>query len=113
MLYARARLIRALGCFVVMKILKRITRHKVRIGGTQHSGWLPEGAVHPLPTPVREVSFNLEIQFDGFGYLLCYVSQEGDLYGDTWHGSFDQAVAVAAEDFGVRPSQWRSVDLPE
>jgi hypothetical protein len=94
-----------------MKILKRISGHKVRIGGTQHSGWLPKGATRPLPTPVRDVSFNLEIQFDGYGYLLCYVSQEGDLYGDTWHETLDDAEEAAAEDFGVQPDQWQDVNL--
>lgn len=92
-----------------MPVLKRISEHKVRIGGTQHSGWLPESASRPLPTPVRDVSFNLEIQFDGYGYLLCYVSQEGDLYGDTWHETLKEAEDVAAEEFGVRPAQWQDV----
>ena len=91
----------------MMTIIKRISGHKVRIGGTHHSGWLPEGAAHPLPTPVREVLFNLEIQFDGSGYLLCYVSQEGDLYGDIWHETLMDAEKAAAEDFGVKDNQWQ------
>ena len=94
-----------------MTVLKRISGHQVRIGGTQHSGWLPEGASRLLSTPVREVSFNLEIQFDGSGYLLCYVSQEGDLYGDTWHETLDDAEEAAAEDFGVQLDQWQDVNL--
>lgn len=44
-----------------MITVKRISEHKVQTGGTQHSGWLPEGAANPIPTPMREVSFNLEI----------------------------------------------------
>jgi hypothetical protein len=90
-------------------IVKRISEQKVRIGGTQHSGWLPGGAANPLPTSVREVSFNLEIQFDGSGYLLCYVSQEGDLYGDTWHETLLDAEKAAAEYFGVKDNQWKDV----
>ena len=81
----------------------------MKIGGTQHSGWLPEGSVNPLPTPIREVSFNLEIQFDGFGYLLCYISQEGYLYGDTWHETLIDAERAAAEYFGVKDNQWQDV----
>jgi hypothetical protein len=90
-----------------MRVIKRISGHQVRIGGTQHSGWLPEGAAHPLPTPVRDVVFNLEIQStEGSGYLLCYVSQAGDLYGDTWHQTVEDAEEAAVEDFGVRADQW-------
>jgi hypothetical protein len=92
-----------------MTIVKHISGHKMQIGGAQHSGWLPEGAANPLPTPVREVSFNLEIQFDGSGYLLCYVSQEGDLYGDTWHETLKDAERAAAEYFGVKDNQWQDV----
>lgn len=61
--------------------------------------------------PIRDVSLNLEIQFDGSGYLLCYASQEGDLYGDTWHESLNEAEEVAAEEFGVRDDQWQAINL--
>lgn len=92
----------------MLTVLKRVSGHKVRIGGTPHSGWLPEGALSPLPVPIRNVSFNLEIQFDGFGYLLIYESQEGDLCGDTWHETLSDA-ELAAESFGVRSEQWQIV----
>lgn len=47
------------------------------------------GASIPLPTATRDVAFNIEIEFDGSGYLLCYVSADGDLSGDTWHQTLD------------------------
>src|SRR5581483_10908226 len=90
-----------LDCFI-MSVLKKISGYKMRVGGTQHSGWLPEGSAAPLPIPVRDVTFDLEIQFDGSGYLLCCVSQAGDLYCDTWHESLNDAEEQAAEVFGVK-----------
>jgi hypothetical protein len=93
----------------VTSVVKKITGHVVRVGGTQHSGWLPEGAATPLPTPARDVAFNIEIQFDGSGYLLCYASQAGDLHGDTWHETLEYAEEAAKDVFGVEPGQWRDV----
>ena len=97
------------GLLRMMSVVKKINSHRVRVGGEQHSGWLPEAAATPLPTPARDVAFNLEIQFDGSGYLLCYASEAGDLYGDTWHQTLDDAEAQAAEWFGVEPDQWQEV----
>ena len=90
-----------------MSVVKKISGHKVRVGGTQHSGWLPEGAATPLPTPVRDIEFNIRIEFDGAGYLLCYVSVDGELYGDTWHETLGDAEEAALEMFGVTPGQWQ------
>ena len=95
------------GLLRMMSVVKKITGHVVRVGGDQHSGWLPEGAATPLPTPARAVAFDIEIQFDGSGYLLCYASQAGDLYGDTWHETVGEAQAEAAEWFGVAREQWQ------
>ena len=89
-----------------MSPLKRVVELRVRIGGQQHSGWLPAGAATPLPTPVRDVLLDIEIQDDGSGYLLCYASRDGSAYGDTWHESVEAAEQAAAEYFGVQPSQW-------
>ncbi|MCA1816877.1 MAG: hypothetical protein LC746_10800 [Acidobacteria bacterium] len=91
----------------MLTVVKRISGFKTHVGGTQHSGWLPAGAAKPLPTPVREVTFDLEIQFDGHGHLLCYASQGGELYGDTWHETLEDAELAAAEKFGIRPGQWQ------
>ncbi|WP_169972917.1 hypothetical protein [Tautonia rosea] len=90
-----------------MSTVKRVVGLLVRIGGEQHTGWLPAGAAIPLPTPIRDVLIDIEVQFDGHGYLLCYQSRDGDVYGDTWHGTLSEAEQVAAECFGVEPSQWQ------
>jgi hypothetical protein len=92
---------------VSMTVVKRVLGHHVLIGGEQHSGWLPEGATTPLPIPIRDVAFNIELQFDGSGYRLCYVSEEGDLFGDTWHQTLEDAERAAAENFHVRDDQWQ------
>lgn len=90
-----------------MSTIKRIVGLPVRIGGEQHTGWLPAGAARPLPTPARDVLIDIEIQFDGHGYLLCYQSRDGDVYGDTWHQTLTEAEEVAAECFRLTPSQWQ------
>jgi len=89
--------------------MKRVLGHRVMIGGERHSGWLPKGAPTPLPTATRDVAFNIEIEFDGSGYLLCFVSAEGDLSGDTWHQTLDDAMKAAFENLGVRDDQWQTV----
>lgn len=89
-------------------VVKTIFGQRVMIGGAQHSGWLPERATIPPATPIREVALDLEIQFDGSGYNLRYVSEDRELYGDTWHETLDDAMAAAAESFGVRDDQWQT-----
>jgi hypothetical protein len=93
-----------------MSTLKVILERPVRMGGQQHTGWLPAGAARPLPTPIRDLLFNFDIQFDGFGYLLCYVSMDDTVYGDTWHESLDQAEAAALDNFGITANEWMSID---
>ena len=91
----------------MLEIVKRVTGWPVRFGGEQHTGWLPAGAAVPLPTPILDVLLDIEIQYDGDGYLLCYSSHDGTVQGDTWHQSIVAAENTAAEDFGVQPSQWQ------
>lgn len=91
-----------------MTLLKFIKRRPQRIGGEQHTGWLPAGAATPMPTPIREILLELEIQFDGFGYPLCYSSTDGTLSGDTWHETIDDAESAAAVHFGIAASEWVS-----
>jgi hypothetical protein len=90
-----------------MSVAKRVLGLPVRIGGEQHSGWLPVRAAQPLPTPIRDVLMDIEIEFDGYGYLLCYQSRDGSVYGDTWHETLAEAEQTAANSLGVQPSHWR------
>jgi hypothetical protein len=93
----------------MISVVKQILGHHVTVGGDPHSGWLPEDATTPLPTPTRNVAFNITIEFDGSGYLLCYASEDGTLANDTWHQTLDDAEQAALEDFGVRADQWQTI----
>ena len=97
-----------------MEYLKKVSGHVVRVGGTQHTGWLPGDAAEPLPEPVRDLAFDIEILSDGAsGYILYYESQGGELYGDTWHRTLEEAESEAADRFGVRPEQWQDASCEE
>lgn len=93
-----------------MSLLKVIRERPVRIGGQQHTGWLAASAGRPLPAPIRDLLFNFEIQFDGYGYLLAYVSTDATVYGDTWHESLEEAEAAALDNFGIAANEWKSID---
>jgi hypothetical protein len=51
--------------------------------------------------------FDFEIQFDGAGYLLLVASQDGSLYGDTWHLSQKEAEEAAEEGYGILSDEWQ------
>ncbi len=91
-----------------MESVRFIKNRPITIGGEEHSGWLPAGAATPLPTPVRHLLFNLEIQFDGDGYLLCHESTDGTVSGDTWHQTLFDAENAAQDWFGIAGSEWKS-----
>ncbi len=86
--------------------VKFIQNRETSIGGERHSGWLPDHAATPLPTPVRQVLLHMEIQSEGRGYLLCVASTDGTVYGDTWHQSIEAAESAASEYFGVSEREW-------
>lgn len=88
------------------KVVAVVPSKVLVVGGRQHSGWLPADAVVPLDTPTRRVELTIEVQFDGFGYLLCYSSSDGSLQGDTWHESQADAERVAHEAIGVQAHEW-------
>jgi len=90
----------------MMSVVKRISGLQVKIGGEQHTGWLPAGTAEPLPMPVRLLTMDIEIIDEGSGYLLCYAAREERVYGDTWHATLADAEQAAAEEFGVEASQW-------
>src|SRR5687768_516107 len=45
---------------------------RVTLGGTEHTGWLPGGAVLPRPEPLREVVLKVQIEVETGGFLLTY-----------------------------------------
>ncbi len=85
----------------------RVSNKEVLVGGTMHEGWLPAGAGKSLKDPVRTVCFSFEIQPEGGGYLLCSVSQDGELFSDSWYETLEGAKRVALEDFGVQVHDWK------
>jgi hypothetical protein len=91
----------------MLNAVKRVSGLPFQLGGEEHSGWLPAGAAVPLPTPIHNVLLDVEIQFDGHGYLLCYSARDGSTSGDTWHQSLADAEQTAEEQFGIKPSQWQ------
>ena len=86
-----------------MSVVKRVLGLPVQIGGEPHPGWLPVGAAHPLPTSVRAILMDVAIEFDGYGYLLCYQARDGSISGDTWHKILAEAEQAAANSLGVQP----------
>jgi hypothetical protein len=91
----------------MLDVVKRVSGWPFQGGEEEHSGWLPVGAAVPLRTPIHNVLLDVEIQFDGHGYLLCYSARDGSTSGDTWHQSLADAELTAEEQFGIEPSQWQ------
>jgi len=93
-----------------MPTFSEVPFRTVTIGGEQHTGWLPDGAATPLPTPIREVKMKLEITDDGGGNcLLIYESEDRSVSGDTWHHSIEEAKLAAHEYFGIRADEWHDL----
>jgi hypothetical protein len=92
-----------------MSVIKQVLGHHVTFGGELHSGWLPESAAVPKPTPTNEVALNITIESDGGGYLLCWVSSDRAIAGDLWYQTLDDAERAASEDFGVTVNQWQTI----
>jgi hypothetical protein len=92
-----------------MTIVKQVLGHHVTFGGERHSGWLPQGAAMPEPTPTSDVALNITIESDGAGYLLCWVSPDRTVAGDLWYQDLTDAEQAATENFGVAHDQWQTV----
>ena len=92
-----------------MDIVKQVLGHHVTFGGELPSGWLPEGATVPKPTPTSDVALNITIESDGAGYLLCWVSEDRAIAGDLWYQTLADAERAATEDFGVAPDNWQTI----
>ena len=92
-----------------MTIVKQVLGHHVTFGGESHSGWLPQGAAVPKPTPTNDFALNITIESDGGGYLLCWVSSDRAVAGDLWYQMLADAEQAATENFGVAADQWQTV----
>jgi hypothetical protein len=71
-------------------------------------GWFPIGAEPPLAE--IEIAFvELHIRQTSNGYFLESTSSNQHFNGDTWHQSYEQAVAQAQTQFGVTSNAWADV----
>jgi hypothetical protein len=63
--------------------------------------------VKPLPTPIENVVFDVEIVPNGpSDCLLCWQSQDGRHSGDNWYPSLAAAEQGALELFGIEEHDW-------
>lgn len=92
-----------------MKDSKRVCRTKKAVCieglGNEHGGWWIAKSVTTNPRIHTEI-FDVEIYFDGTGYLLCYATAGNLFYGDSWHVAELEAKISAQEDLGVNLSDW-------
>jgi hypothetical protein len=96
---------------ITVSVIKHIGGISYTSGGVAHSGWLPPGAVAPLPTPILHHTLDLAIEHEGNGYLLIFTSREDPSFGnDYWFERLSDAEATASEMFGVAPAQWIAED---
>ena len=94
-----------------MRVLKRLNGRATRFGGEHHSGWLPQGAAVPLPTPEVVVTLDLALVEDAPGsYILEWEGPCDEHSGDLWYPSLEAALVAAEEQFGIGSQEWRDVD---
>jgi len=90
-----------------MAIVRYIQNRAVILGGEEHSGWLPNGAPQPLPTPDLKIVFDLVIEQEADGScLLIRDSRPPGHSGDTWHPNLVDALAKASDWFGIEIDEW-------
>ncbi len=85
----------------------RIDR-RVLIEGVNHSGWLPAGAAEPQRTQPRYLDVWIARERDGY-YLF---TADGEHVFDSWHRTFEDAVAQAQAEYGVGPEEWQAIAAP-
>jgi hypothetical protein len=78
------------------------------IDGVDHSGWLPSGASEPQRTEARTV--NVWIAHEGDAYYL--LTADGDHIFDSWHRTFEDAIAQAHVQYGIGTEEWQAVAAP-
>ena len=92
-----------------MVVIKRLLAVPVRFGGEEHSGWLPENAAVPPPTPVEDALVDFEIEEVEGGYILQWFSRNTGHHGDSWHETLEDALQQASTEFGIRPEEFHPV----
>lgn len=94
-----------------MKCIQRVENVLVEVGGEPHSGWLPENACTPNPTPLKRYTVTVELLSDGDGEdcLLCYHSTDKEYAGDFWFENIAAAHSAALDWFGINPTDWTTL----
>jgi hypothetical protein len=88
-----------------MSLLKRAAC-LVSFNGPE-TGWLPAGAAPPT---AESASLVLLIRQTSDGFFLESASSNSRYRGgDTWHASYEEAVAQAQHQFGVPGEAWADV----
>ena len=75
------------------------------MGGREHTGWLPEGAAQPAPTPVADMVVDFLIEGDDNGAMLYWKGRDGSQL-DYWRESVSGAIEQAEFSWGIRPDEW-------
>ena len=74
------------------------------------TGWSAAGRArqhgYELPSPVREVLLHVVIEDDG---LLIVTSDDPSIWCDDWFASQAEAEKAAADWYGVRAEDWKTI----
>lgn len=89
------------------RVLKRVINCPLQFGGVEHTGWLPPGAATPLPTPIENVSLDIEVGTDGHGYFLAWTSADSRYCNDNWYETLAGAEEAAIDLFCIEADDWR------
>jgi hypothetical protein len=54
-------------------------------------------------------NFEIEVLENNGGFLLLYYSQNGEVYGDTWHETIDETMKIAKKEFGIPNDLWKEI----
>ena len=96
------------------RTVKQVRGLHLRLGGEEHSGWLPSGAAPPPPLPVREAIVDVRIDRladSGSACLLICASRNTLDTWDTWYETVEEAEEAAGRVLGIRRQDWQDVDL--
>ena len=89
------------------ELLYKLDGREVTFGGEAPSGWLPEKAALPLPTPLERATLDFAIvEAEPGSFFLRWNEHSGRHAGDTWHPSVEEALEQAELSFGIVRAEW-------
>ena len=102
-------------------VLKQVIGLHVVFGGEEPSGWIPDGAATPKPTPKESEVVDVQIIQDKSGFLLEWTARQSETNpepgrapksGDLWYERLEDAEEAAEQHFGITASDWSTVSDP-